>query len=290
MYMTFDYLVTTINKTEEEILNMIDKMNISGSILIGNQNSQQNTTKTLVKGKTKVVLFNLIGKGVSKNRNFLLKKSASDYVVFLDDDISFINNSQSIMESLIESNSGRYRAYRFNSYSTNLDRPIKQIKKDKELSLMDLKNFGVWGIYFNRKNLLKKNILFDENVGPGSIINHGEDFLFLKSFVDIKDNKMIQFKQCGFLIKQEHSTWTGSNRDVVRELFSHGYVYKKAFGAMWFFYLLFHLTKHNKNYSSIRKHRIAICKAGAKYYTLLKSNPSLDQESLYRSLVDKYYE
>lgn len=286
--MTFDYLVTTINKTESEIIRIVSKMNVNGNVFVGNQNSKVYSEKIIALDKIVINLFNLVGKGVSKNRNFLLSKSTADYVMFLDDDVSFLKNAQEKMEATVEQSGKKFHGYRFNSSSKNDDRPIKQINKNGEIKIFNLKNFGVWGVYFDRRALVESKLLFDELVGPGSIINHGEDFLFLRNFTF--NHKIYQFSFCGFLIEQQDSTWTGKNRDIVRELFSHGYVYKKTFNNLWWLYLLIHFIKHGKNYQLKNKNRFKICFAGARYCRYLSKIESANVEEIYHKLVDEFYE
>lgn len=286
--MTFSYLITTIDKTEDEILSIVSKSNIKGTILIGNQNSEKYSAKTIKNQDNETYIFNLTGKGVSKNRNFLLSKATSDYVVFLDDDVSFLDNAQVCIEQKINNASSEYFAYRFNSLSNNNERPIKQIKKNGCVSFFQLRNFGVWGIFFNRLFLIKNNLIFDEDVGPGTSINHGEDFLFIRDF--LKKNKIYQFNDCGFLIEQNDSTWTGQNRDFVRELFSHGFLYKRAFGIFWHLFLFIHFSKHKALYQNCRKQKYQICKKGAKFYSIIRKNKNIDRLSLYDNLTKRFYE
>lgn len=286
--MTFSYLITTINKTEEQILSIVSKANVKGIVLVGNQNSESYSEKLIIDQNIEIHIFNILGKGVSKNRNLLLSKANSDYVTFLDDDVSFLNDSQRIMEEMVERTSGKFNAHRFNSMSINDQRPINQIEKNGTVTMMELRNFGVWGIYFNRLFLIKNSLRFDENVGPGSIINHGEDFLFMKEY--LKKNKIYQHNYCGFSIEQKDSTWNGKNRDVIRELFSHGFLYKRSFGIFWRQFLFVHFLKHKGLYKDYWKQKYKICEKGAKYYLITTKNKNIDKERLYNELTRGFYE
>lgn len=286
--MAFSYLITTINKTEEQILSIVSKANVKGIVFVGNQNSESYSEKLIIDQNIEIHIFNIPGKGVSKNRNLLLSKANSDFIMFLDDDVSFLNDSQRVMEEMIEHASSKFNAHRFNSLSINNQRPINQIKKNGTVTIMELRNFGVWGIYFNRTFLMKNSLLFDENVGPGSIINHGEDFLFMKNY--LKKNKIYQHNYCGFSIEQKDSTWTGQNRDIIRELFSHGFLYKRSFGIFWRQFLFVHFLKHKDLYKDYWKQKYKICEKGAKYYLITKKNKNIDKEHLYNELTRGFYE
>ncbi len=228
---TFEYLITTVNKTLDEIKNLIIKSNVKGRILIGNQQSFEESQTDFELNGSFVSVFNMRSKGVSKNRNFLLNKSIGDFVTFLDDDMSFFENSQTVVEKNVSQNL-KFNAVRFNVKTDNRKRKIKQIRNKKSLSFKDLSSYGVWGIFFKRDYLIKNDIYFREDVGPGTEINHGEDGVFLKTFLDF--SKILQIPKCAFVVSQNESTWHGQERDLEKELISHGYVYSILFGEKAF--------------------------------------------------------
>ena len=236
-----DLLLTTVSKTEEELLTLVHYNKLFGHVLIGNQMADDNSYRIVKSSDTVIEIFNLKDKGVSKNRNFLLNKSKADYVIFMDDDISISNETLSFSNFTTKA-----QAFRFNVVSTNKERPLKLLKKEKLIHFFDVKSFGVFGIVFDRKFLIENKLFFNENIGPGTDINHGEDTLFLKSF--FKKGKMYQIKSVNFSVSHSDSTWQGSNRNISKELFGHGYVYRLLFEAMWFPLLAFSLRKHYSLY------------------------------------------
>lgn len=237
--MNVDYIITTINKTKEEITSLLLKSNISGNILIGNQGSINEFCYEIYDKGFRAKVYNQTTKGVSINRNYLLQKSNADYVIFLDDDVTL--NKHIILGDNYQNNV----AIRFNCLSKNIQRPIKQICSKKFLKFSDVKSFGVWGIFFNRHYLINNNLFFNENVGPGKYINHGEDTLFLKKYLKSK-GKLLQINEQSFFVSQEVSTWKDGN--IERELISHGYIYKKIFGFKGFLYLYYYAFKHRCEY------------------------------------------
>ncbi|MCQ2975613.1 MAG: glycosyltransferase family 2 protein [Bacteroidales bacterium] len=241
--MTVDFIITTINKTKEEILSLLEKTNIKGHILVGNQGQNENSCYEINENEYRASVYNETSTGVSLNRNFLLSKSTADFVIFLDDDV-VLNN----FISLEDFNSSNCLAIRYNCASSNPDRPIKQILKDKRLKFSDVKSYGVWGIFFNRKYLLNNNLAFNEEVGPGRYINHGEDTLFLKTYLK-SGGKIIQKSKVVFTVSQETSTW--KDGDIERELISHGFIYKKIFGKIGKFYLYYYCFRHFKEIKKV---------------------------------------
>ena len=133
------------------------------------------------------MIVNQTGSGVSKNRNTILKYATSEYVTFVDDDMILTEKKERIF-SLLD-NFSECDAIRFNCISSNVDRPIKQIKKNGYVNFRKMKSFGTWGIFYKRSVLIETNIVFRENIGPGNYINHGEDTLFVYDF--LKSNRKI---------------------------------------------------------------------------------------------------
>lgn len=241
--MTCDILITTLNKTKSEILSLLEKNNIFGSVLVGNQGNKTHSEESIVDKNREVRIFNLTSRGVSKNRNYLLKQSSADYVIFLDDDVTITNYDFNI------ANFDGKNAYRFNLTSKNSERPIKQITKQMQLNFNDVKSFGAWGIFFPRKILIDGKLTFNEFVGPGCKINHGEDSLFL--FEYLQKNHVIQINKCCFEVDQDISTWRGESRNLANELISHGFLYATMFGKKAKFYLLYHLIKNRRSYKQL---------------------------------------
>lgn len=241
--MTFDILVTTFKKTKSEIIELLTINNIFGNIYIGNQGAAEDTEEVIINKNQNIHIYNLTSVGVSKNRNFLLKKAKSDFVLFLDDDIKITNYDFPVEEFSLD------KAYRFNLMSSNSKRPIKQIKKEGKKSFFDLKSFGAWGIFFPRVLLLEKNVLFNEAIGPGCKINHGEDSLFLKKF--LMDNDIIQINRCNFTVSHTISTWQGEKRNINLELFSQGFVYGIMFESKAKLFLYYYLLKNHKLFNSL---------------------------------------
>ena len=220
--MLIQYLITFVGKTKQEIINALDSFDIRGSVLVGNQMSEMNSCEIVKTKNYTATIFNMTSRGVSKNRNFLLKHSEAEYVTFLDDDMHFIVNKQDELVNTLEQR--KYNCVRFNVVSINKDRPIKQLKKEGYVGFHKLTSFGVWGCFFKRVFLINNGLLFNENVGPGTNINHGEDGLFLRHFTSIE--KIYSIPTIVFTIKQMESTWhSDANRDLEKELFSHGYLY-----------------------------------------------------------------
>lgn len=218
--MLVQYLVTTCSKSKDDIINIVNSLNVKGSVLVGNQLCDNNNDYYLKTSNSQIHVFNMKSKGVSINRNELIRQSNAKYIIFLDDDVSYLDSCQECVECILSQST--QKCIRFNVISSNPDREIPQIKKEGYLKFRQLTSFGVWGQFFDREFLLKNNIMFREEIGPGTDNNHGEDAIFNHDF--LKHSKIYQFKQAMFLADQRESTWH-SNRNIEKETISHGYNY-----------------------------------------------------------------
>ncbi len=241
--MTFQYLITTVGKTEEEVKAIIEEANIDGEVLLGNQLRKEDRSYELTVGKTKATVFDMTSKGVSRNRNFLLEHATADYVIFFDDDERIFDGWQKRAEERVSAL--KKEAVRFNTVSGNPKRPIKILEKEGYVKWRHLSSFGAWGIYFERKYLLATGLKFRENVGPGTDLNHGEDSLFLHDYLQHK--KVWSEPSKAFFVKQETSTWQCANADPYKSFVATGYVYGIVYGRLAWAVILYKSILLGKN-------------------------------------------
>lgn len=227
--MKIGYLVTTCNKNKDEIIVLVKRLNVKGCVYVGNQLANNDDVCIYKENNLAITIFNMQSKGVSLNRNYLLNKCDCDIVTFLDDDVAYLDSSQEKVEE--ELKKMKYNeSFRFNCVSENKKRKIKQVHKNNKLSLLDVSSFGVWGEFFYKGFLMENNILFNENIGPGCYVNHGEDTVFNSLF--LKKGIMKQKNLVAFSIEQMTSTWL-KDRDYKRDAFSDGFTNYLAFGKLY---------------------------------------------------------
>ncbi len=89
--MTLDILLTTTNKTVDEIITLTNRLNIKSNVIVGNQ-FKENSVNTYYVNDYKITVVNTNEKGCSRNRNHILTYSTSDIVLFADDDEIFVDN------------------------------------------------------------------------------------------------------------------------------------------------------------------------------------------------------
>lgn len=244
--MKIQYLLTTVGKSREEIVQIIEGLNIAGDILVGNQLMGADAEYELSGGSYHAKIFDMTSKGVSKNRNFLISRASAEYITFLDDDMYCEKGAQESFEEALAKN--QYNCVRFNVVSDNPKRPIKFVKKNGFVGFRSLSSFGVWGGFYKLDFLKQNSIYFREDVGPGTDINHGEDGIFNKQFT--RFSKIFSITLTAFHIRQTNSTWLNSNRDLKVELVSHGFnyylLYKNYANIMSSLFLLTHMKCYPK--------------------------------------------
>ena len=90
--MNLEVLVSTMNKNEKEIIELINKMNITGKAIIVDQINKKATESNEKLKANNQKRFSVIydnKKGLSRSRNIALKKSRADIVLLADDDVRY---------------------------------------------------------------------------------------------------------------------------------------------------------------------------------------------------------
>jgi glycosyltransferase involved in cell wall biosynthesis len=232
-------LVTTINKSDDEILALVKHNNLRGDVIVGCQCGSEGIVKVEVDEYTRVTIVHQSTIGLSINRNCIFKYSTADVISFADDDVVFSKDYLSVVSDSFAENP-KADAIRFNCVSTYEKRPIKQIHAHKKLHFLDVKSLGILCIFFKRKSVSSINLFFDTDLGSGTIINHGEDGVFLHTY--LKTKTMVQDPKVLATVQEEQSTWWG--RDIHRDVYSHGYIYQRLFGWKAALFGFVFITKH----------------------------------------------
>ena len=198
----FDILVTTINKKPNELIELANEMNIKTSCYIRTQN-QKGDEFDPIKNKN-INLLCGIDKGTSVNRNRLFNCSSSDYVLFADDDIVFVDDYQNQVSNTIRNN-GFPDAIEFSFYGEDK----KLVKRtNKTSNYYANSKYGVWFMVLSRQAIL--NVFgkkpFNEKFGPGAKYKCGEDSIFrFKSYIKFKN--IVDSRYVLGYIKDKPSTW-----------------------------------------------------------------------------------
>lgn len=229
-------LLSTMNiKSDNELNNLLNKMNITTNYLVINQVASKKETN--IKNMNAITVEN---KGLSKSRNLALKNSKDDILILADDDVIYEKEYNQIIEDAYKKYS-KADIICFFVESKNKSRKIKRIRTGKIgfLRIMQISSFQI----SMRKSSIK-NIRFDENFGAGSIYDRGEETIFLRDC--LKKGLEIRFVNKKIAsVEQRQSTWfKGFTEDY---LYKQGKVFKRIYPR---FYLIIDIQ------FAIRKHKL----------------------------------
>lgn len=173
--MKFQILMSTMNKTQDEVINMIKENNISSSILVINQ-----TLNDIYRYDSKdISIISYYEKGLSKSRNRAIFNAKADICLLADDDIYYNDNVEKIIIDTFKLYS-EYDLIAFYVGNSNKHKDkLHEVNFIQSLKLMSVQ------IAFKRKSIIDKKIFFDENFGTGSNkFICGEENIFLKECLD----------------------------------------------------------------------------------------------------------
>lgn len=236
-------LITTFGFTDQHIARMLSSANIFCDAIVRNQTTTSSTYSLTFNGHM-VKVFNVTDKGLSKNRNEIIKLSNADYILFCDDDIIFEKNAMDNILRALKVIKGDINAIVFNIDSQNKERKIRQYSgKIKKCNFKQVRGSGIWRL------LIKKDIAscirFDENIGSGTDYLCGEDTLYMHELFDEYGNNIYICKERLGDIQHNNSLWF-SKRDSDNYLFVKGHVYKQIYPVMFRLAILRFLLKEKR--------------------------------------------
>lgn len=241
-----DNLVSTYQMKECDLLFALKSKTWAGDILVGNQCGEEKRMDFFQNGSSFTV-FSLSSTGVSKNRNFLLKSSKDDIVTFCDDDMTFLPGYWEKVKKAFKKYPDA-EAVRFNCFSTNKNRPIPAIHKNGRISFKNTRAVGVLGFFYKRDFLIRNNLFFDEDLGPGAAIVSGEDVVFNQRLAKTT-KKVYQIDEYIASVSQNDSSWfSGYNSSY---FIATGFVYSLLFGFASPLAGTYHFLKHHKDYRGV---------------------------------------
>lgn len=188
-------IVSTQNLDKKQIELLKNKMNVSSDYLIINQ------TNRIFKAEN-VICKNEIG--LSKSRNCGIKNAKGEIILFADDDIIYDKDYKNIIYKAYDKNP-KADIICFYVKSLNNNRKNKKMKSGK-IGYLKSMRIVTPEISCKRSVLVKNNLFFDENYGAGTLLNRGEEQIFL--YEALKKNLKVVFinKKIG-IAQQEKSTW-----------------------------------------------------------------------------------
>lgn len=221
-----EILCPVMNQTD---FSKIEEMKIKSDVVFANQADNTEYSEKLFDNFT-AKMITTTTRGASVNRNLAIMYSSADIVIFSDDDQEFV---EGYADAIVREFKGHPEAdaIKFYCISTDAENPLsyKQVKRFKKASLRNLMKAGPAAFAIKREVLLKKEIRFSENVGPGRKYYCGEDSFFLKDIID----KKVRVYESPVLISYIHHTKSTWYEGYTEQYFiTIGYIYARLYGKL----------------------------------------------------------
>lgn len=243
--LSLQVLIPTYNKKIEDIQNKCSFWNLETDALISVQSDHYEEKSFYFKDHLVTVIFNTT-KGVSVNRNILIKKCSADIGVFIDDDCSMVSGYYKKIIDFYEQNSCDCVCFNGFLPQKNSNVLIHNSKSKKVTKFHDVSSVGGPGFSAKSSFLKSSAIRFDEKLGTPNFIVLGEDSTFIKN---IFDSGCLFYRSSDPVFKIEedldNSSYFNGFGDY-RFLISKGFVCKNIYKNFYFIVKHIHALKLSK--------------------------------------------
>lgn len=171
--MSLQLLISALNAEEA---NLIQKMNVTGDAVLINQCGRKDTLEIPTKNG-KVSVFRYDEKGVGVSRNHALEHATSDYVLFSDDDIVYVDDYEALITHEFEAHPEADLLF-FNMDVVE-SRRTYHIEAYGPVTYRNSGRFPTYALAARRNSLLNAKVSFSPLFGGGAKYSCGEDSLFI---------------------------------------------------------------------------------------------------------------
>jgi hypothetical protein len=243
--MEVDLLISTMNR--EDLLFLEDiysELGFTPKTVIVNQSIVGK--RILEDSKYKIINSNELG--LSRSRNLAIQNAVHDIGVIADDDVKFLTGFDDKV---------KYYHSIYPDYSILIFKVISDNGKDfrkyfdgiKDIDIYRAMNVCSIEITFKRKDIIEKNIKFDEGFGLGAKIESGEEWVFLSDAI-LKGLK-VKFIPEYIVFHGVNSTGDKFNKDRIIGL---GVTIRRALKFRFLFFIFYFLLKfRHKSNTGLRR-------------------------------------
>ena len=168
---------------EADYQKIIEKNKMTGQVVTVNQVRTHNQVFNIKEGKKRLYTYN--EKGASRSRNRLLEHANGDICAFADDDTIYEDNYEKIIRQEYEKNP-KADAIMFFIENENKSREKNKKLGNRKLRIVDAMRVRTAEMTIKKETIQKlkeKNIEFDENFGPGSIFEKGDETILVSDMI-----------------------------------------------------------------------------------------------------------
>jgi glycosyltransferase involved in cell wall biosynthesis len=262
---TLEILIATMNRSNLDFLHTIFPYRFEhlGLIII----NQTTTDNIITSTPNHIKVINSFEKGLSKSRNLALKNATATYCLIIDDDVVLLKDFEKTILKAYSLNPKR-AVISFQTLTPEGDLSWNYPKKNG--SHKHLEKILSCEISFNREQILKNEIYFDEQFGLGATFQDSESYLFLKE-ANTKIEKPFFYKKSIVI----HPALTSSDEiESDRHTFARAallYKYKKNIAYLYILKLIFFLLRTKRISSKEINHKWQVAMQGIKKYKELNN-------------------
>ena len=235
--MIFELAISTMHKTREQIIAMLNSLHIDSDCLIINQCNSDDFYCFEYKGH-KIKCFFSNERGLSKSRNMAIDHSEADILAFADDDLLYYPKYKEIILSAFQKNPDK------DIIIFNIDDYSKEFPTYQKIpSFFNLFGFISMQVAIRRQSIIDKNIRFNIHFGSGSkkFLN-GEENIFLSECYR-SDLKILYVPEKILSRVDAPSTWFHGYNDPQYIVSKGAIFYAISPGLVYFLILQFALRK-----------------------------------------------
>lgn len=197
--MKLEVLMSCMHQADDEL---VRKSRITGDVVVINQCDRDGYDEYLTQdGKAR--MFHTTQRGLTKSRNMAIEKAQADICLLCDDDEMFVSDyEKAILQAYEELPQADVIVFKM------VNRPPSFADQVMRLRFPQTMKVSSWQISFNRENLLRTGVRFDELLGAGTGNGAEEELKFLLDCE--RANLVIYYFPVQIAsVAQEKSTWFG---------------------------------------------------------------------------------
>lgn len=194
-------LVATMQQND---FSKVEEMNINSDVVYANQaDTFSYDEKEYEFRKAKMITTNTRGVGV--NRNIGLLYAENDYLLFSDDDLTYLDGYEDVVLKAFEE-LPYADGIIFNIETEGMDFDRRANKTIKRVRWYNCLNYGAVRLAVKFVSVKRENIMFNTNFGGGTSFSSGEDTLFICDMLK-KGLKIYTYPSTIAVVDQTDSTW-----------------------------------------------------------------------------------
>lgn len=236
-------LIPTHDKTKEEIIDLFYNLQIESDAVFLNQNDSQGTETINLNG-CQIQIVSSKSRGVSVNRNDLIKYADGDLNIFIDDDCALVNNYEDIIIDFFKNNECDCAIFN-GVWATHQNKLVHNKKTKLVKHFFDISYAGGPGFVFKKNLLTNLNLSFSTKLGYPNYICAGEDSFFYYNLAKSKARTFrVSIPIFKVIMDEDNSCYyQGINQQYLE---TRGFVLKLIYPKLYPIFFLKHAIRFKK--------------------------------------------